>query len=811
MRLFPAGAFRKGRQTFISATPKPSKESEFKKPVAWLLGRQLISSLKQLVLYTVFSGKLDPRDWMRPTVFSARGPNSEEIIESGEPAAEPRSGEFWFDYIADTGDGQLATYSVAYLCFSDMCVESAFPPVGSSVGFVDPVIEEEATYHLPRGRFLLIGGDSAYHIADYATLAERFRNPFRWAASDKDIDEMSERRPLFGLPGNHDYYDVLDGFNRQFRRPTSPEDEANREGFVPQLSIPGFQRLQTASYLALRLPFDWWLWAVDTEVGGVDIRQQEFFKYLAGNYDVRKLIVATSEPTTALGRRAKPDDKTARAFARLGLAPRFLLHSSQSPDERVEYELAPDSCRVDLSGDAHHYARYWGPAAPGSPGPEANNYASVVSGLGGAFLHPSHTDLGEIEAQVKYPLPKESRKALTGELLKAINIINGGYVWLIALISAAFISFAAVAVPSSRAVVNTALSEVHLFNRERLAQPSGLLNVTPDKAGVVVWSPDIANARELQNFLSSFWLWLAMIAAAAMITLAAQYPRLLFKAAYSDIVRPVRYWPVWLLTVGGVALFVVSLWKFGIGHSSAEVVSDLVFLTMVIGGPLSLSILGFLVGGENLNRAGKFLIGALGLWHGVVQVIVPFLLVRLGNLPSIGVTLLIMGLAASIGVALSRAVPSSKSGGDHAFGFALLSVWVVSIAAVIAAVLYLPEVLSLPVYHTDSPWALLIPIAAAGGIGALMSCVSLGWYFAVAAAVNAHNEQAGGAARIEQFKQIIRFRVTARGLTAFVIAFDQPRMHGSELKLTLIDVFNIAPLNDQSISSLERRDGPPFG
>ena len=663
MRLFPAGVFRKGRQRCVSATPKPSKESEFKKPVAWLLGRQLISSLKQLVLYTIFSGKLDPRDWMRPSVFSARGRNSEDIIESGEPATEPRSGEFWFDYIADTGDGQLATYGVAYLCFSDMCVERAFPAVGSSVGFVDSIVGQEAKYHLPRGRFLLIGGDAAYHIADYATLAERFRNPFRWAASDKGIDEVSERRALFGLPGNHDYYDVLDGFNRQFRRPTSPEDEANREGFVPQLSIPGFQRLQTASYLALRLPFDWWLWAVDTEVGGVDIRQQEFFKYLARNYDVRKLIVATSEPTTALGRRA---------------------------------------------------------------------------------------------------------------------------------------------------VVNTALSEIHLFNRERLAQPSGLLSVGPDEAGVVLWRPDIANAKELQNFLSSFWLWLAMIAAAAMVTLAAQYPRLLFKAAYTDSVRPVHYWPVWVLTVGGVALFVVSLWKFGIGHSSAEVVSDLVFITMVIGAPLSLSILGFLVGGENLNKAGKFLIGALGLWHGVVQVIVPFLLVRLGNLLSIGVTLLIMGLAASIGVALSRVVPSPKSGGDHRFGFPLLAVWVVTIAAVIAAVFYLPEVLSLPVYHTDSRWALLIPIAASGGIGALMSCVSLGWYFAVAAAINAHNEQAGGAARIEQFKQIIRFRVTAQGLTAFVIAFDQPRMHGSELKLKLIDVFNIAPLNNQSTSSLERPDGPPL-
>jgi hypothetical protein len=29
-----------------------------------------------------------------------------------------------------------------------------------------------------------IGGDTSYHIADYATLANRFQSPFRWAFDD---------------------------------------------------------------------------------------------------------------------------------------------------------------------------------------------------------------------------------------------------------------------------------------------------------------------------------------------------------------------------------------------------------------------------------------------------------------------------------------------------------------------------------------------------------------------------------------------------------------------------------------------------
>jgi hypothetical protein len=32
--------------------------------------------------------------------------------------------------------------------------------------------------------------------------------------------ELKRLRPIFGIPGNHDYYDMLDGFRRQFREPT---------------------------------------------------------------------------------------------------------------------------------------------------------------------------------------------------------------------------------------------------------------------------------------------------------------------------------------------------------------------------------------------------------------------------------------------------------------------------------------------------------------------------------------------------------------------------------------------------------------
>jgi hypothetical protein len=386
-------------QPYTDQLPKkPCRESDFEKPVAWLLGRQLIASLKGVVLLAIYGKKLDPRDWMAPNCFSVKGAIDQHIIESRERAENPESGAFWFDYIADSGDGQLPGYSIALLCLSDLWASSSGPRRGDAIAMEQP----GDGYKLQRGSFLLVGGDTAYHEADYQTLARRFRLPFHWAAEDKGIGEDSERRHLFGIPGNHDYYDAIDGFNRQFREPTSRENEKNLEGRKPQLSIPGFERRQAASYLAVRMPYDWWLWGIDSEVERIDIRQQEFFKKLAQEHSVQKLVVATSEPTTATGQQSTSDNrKTAKVFERLNLPQAFLLRDGQSPEERSRYELRPGTCRLDVSGDTHHYSRYWGPIDEGATA----NYASVVAGMGGAFMHPTQTDIGAVRATVKYPDP----------------------------------------------------------------------------------------------------------------------------------------------------------------------------------------------------------------------------------------------------------------------------------------------------------------------------------------------------------------------------------------------------------------------
>src|SRR6266403_3639655 len=157
--------------------PKPRHRNLFSKPVAWLLGRQLISSVKWMLLYAAYQGRLDPRNWMHSEPYSFR------------TFSDP---EFWFDYLADSGDGQRAMYSISYLCPSDLWVDVSSvktPTINSRVKFAE---EGPQTFRLPRGEFLFVGGDTAYHIADYPTLAYRFQLPFHWAATDLGPEQFTE-------------------------------------------------------------------------------------------------------------------------------------------------------------------------------------------------------------------------------------------------------------------------------------------------------------------------------------------------------------------------------------------------------------------------------------------------------------------------------------------------------------------------------------------------------------------------------------------------------------------------------------------
>lgn len=842
---------------------KPEPDA-FEPPVSWLFGRQFVATLKWVLLYTAFKGKLDARDWMKAEVIPDKDSSPAEIDrfwrdwnenwQEAEDGNTDSTKEFWFDYISDTGDGQKAMYSVAYLALSDLAV-SQNPRLEETVEFVQqPDQIDGGKLLLPRGTFLFVGGDTSYHISDYATLGNRFQNPFWWAVDDLKDKARSvmgkTARLLFGIPGNHDYYDSLDGFNRQFRRPATG-DNADAGSRPPQLSIPTFKRRQEASFIALRLPFDWWFWGLDMEGGEIDFRQLEFFTGLREKYAPRKLIVATPAPTTVFGKLATEGESQSKSFAALGLERPFLKNSGP---------LAADKCRVDLAGDIHHYVRYWG-GRPASG--EVSNYTSVVSGGGGAFFHPTQTTIREVKPQAVYPPPEVSRAEVADQIVKLKNIWDGGWVWLFGGLMAIALFFAASFPESSKTALDTyplwvklgisppsaggdpatlweTLSDLltenarwkysllaslvvlgaalgysaKLFKKEYDPQESkrDKNDASEEEPGVrlikrfTIWAliavAFICLAYGLWGFYSygvelsaysrSIIILVALVWSVLAVVESVWYSEWLFEEAYRTNIKAWHYWPIWILLCLAVVGFGATLWFFG-NYAAGFLISDLVNLLVLFGVSLGLIYFAYSTGAHLYHGRGKLPFALLGASHALLQLFVPFLLVRKGHL--IWATLAV-AVTALVFKYIGRSLAKLKS------GWPLAIAWV----ALGAILLYIPFVLDASrephIFNTgglnmpgDALHKLWLCLWAAL-IGAVMSCVVFGWYLAVSLAFNSHNNEAGGAARIEGFKELIRFRINRQGLTGYVIALDKPETDGSKLKPKIVDVFHVRAAGD---------------
>jgi hypothetical protein len=901
----------------MSQRPNPPSRIH-QRPVAWLLGKQLLGGIKGMLLYTAYGQKLDPRDWMTAEEYS---------FATAEAEAK---GEFWFDYLSDAGDGTKAMYSIAYLALANLWTR--LPPGATTL----PVNENECrvstandghTLQLPRGEFLFIGGDTAYHASDYLSLVNRIQRPFNYAYLDLKarglISDGDPRRPIFGIPGNHDYYDQIDGFRRQFRRPVRPEGPlppGRPGGAHAQLTVAGFMRVQQASYVALRLPFEWRLWGIDTESvsdrreQNLDRRQEKFFKSVSiVNGRVRqpdKLILATSAPSTVFGHLADEHDlKVSRPQEGLGLSRPFLA----DPDiaSTGDGKLGEGQCRLDLSGDVHHYARYWGPQADEiprkhntAPRPSARHYASVVSGAGGAFHHPSSTYDNEICEQVLYPSENVSRDAVSKRIFKFWNVMTGGYVWLAGFILAFIIYFGVTGPKSSRQVISnlSVLNTLGLTNWERvgpaIVQPGNVepcSNVKP----LALWTtldqvtgewipparctaempayffPDVPRPLDLkigQGFIfvalgaiivsfilsvftkkifndaspfakgnnpakkllpivgvitllaiiglfsirpyrnhitpfgSSLLVLFSIITAITAIILNLRYSEYLFKKSFvppestgaaavvGRIVDDYFPWVLWLIAI---VILAFGLSFFGQNNLPTYLTSDIVFTVVLIAAVIGIILLPFKVAGALFSTApapipilGKLLIG---VWHLILQLFVPFVLVKLGNWMTWAIALVLLVLP----------IPLARMLLKRDLRIALLLLWFLY-GLVMLKLPWLLSSFGPPVFAEFSGWESLLPALVAGLVGAVICCLWTGWYFGVCFVFNGHNNEVGGAARIEEFKEFIRFRLTPNGLTGYVIAVDEVSFinesdhegrirDGSDLKPKLIDVFHLVP------------------
>jgi len=114
-----------------------------------------------LVSVTVFLGRFDMRMMQAAMNKDCDGNKSKELLY--DHFADKT--DFWFDFMADTGDGGNSSYSVAKLL--------AQP-------FINVPLDNDSI-SLERGNILLIGGDLAYPNPSAFTYEKRLFCPFEYA------------------------------------------------------------------------------------------------------------------------------------------------------------------------------------------------------------------------------------------------------------------------------------------------------------------------------------------------------------------------------------------------------------------------------------------------------------------------------------------------------------------------------------------------------------------------------------------------------------------------------------------------------
>ncbi len=286
------------------------------KPVKWLSPSMLINTAGRVVLSDVFGEYLDKRDLQKSlpaTIFEEMGDGR----------------EVWFDFVADLGDGFNATYTIAYLLAqNDLTVEG-----------LDP---------LPRGQFLVMGGDEIYPTPTWARYEAKTKGPYEAAMPEAPVDGPTPN--VYALPGNHDWYDGLTSFMRLFAK-------------AGKHDIGGWRARQARSYFAIELPQHWWLFAIDTQFGEyIDDAQLAYFHAAAAKLQPGDRLILCS-----------PTPSWVEAVEEPGVY--------DAIDYFVKTVLNPVNADIALmlSGDLHHYARYSGA-----------DRELIHCGGGGAYLYPTH-------------------------------------------------------------------------------------------------------------------------------------------------------------------------------------------------------------------------------------------------------------------------------------------------------------------------------------------------------------------------------------------------------------------------------------
>jgi hypothetical protein len=354
-------------------TPKDDRPRGAKASVCWFEPLQLIRTGQQVAIATLFGRHGLPHkiEAVSPPEPAKVSDQEHWAVGAGDTSGqEPlwsdyadKPGPFWFDYLADTGDGWDATATIAYQLSRD-ALDLRLPAT-------------ERTVRTEKGSLLIFGGDTVYPVPSLQAYEERLVLPFRTMFPPQGAEQESQpvrdrgcgdKLPgpdVFAIPGNHDWYDGLVSFTRLF---------------CSQQWFAGWRAPQQRSYFALRLPAKWWLLGTDLQLGSeIDAEQERFFREVADKMAPDdRVIICHPEP--------------------------YWIYETLNPNpyayrsvHRLEANFG-DRIRVHLSGDLHHYVRH----------ESADGRNKIVAGGGGAFLHLTarpDTDVLRDEEQDGEPSP----------------------------------------------------------------------------------------------------------------------------------------------------------------------------------------------------------------------------------------------------------------------------------------------------------------------------------------------------------------------------------------------------------------------
>lgn len=345
----------------MSGTPRQMKM------VGWFDPAQLVRTAIEVMVSTLLGRHTDLR------LIEAL--NTGEKLEAYQCAKELAwaGGEFWLDYISDTGDGWDPVYAVAYAAAQEHL--ELKDKAGNS-------------HRTERGQILVLGGDQVYPTASRIEYQRRFSVPYATAFPDRK-QAVSERPKIFAIPGNHDWYDSLASFTRLFCQ--------NR-------TLGGWHAPQKRSYFAIKLPYNWWMLGTDMQLASdIDEPQVDFFRKVADQFQPHDRIILCN---------AEPHWINAAVYGELD--PEY----NENNLRFLEDKILKGRVSIFLAGDLHHYRRHEGPG----------NVQKITAGGGGAFLHPTHPDQNvrvlkehdargrEFKLMAAFPSVSESSRLAWGNL-----------------------------------------------------------------------------------------------------------------------------------------------------------------------------------------------------------------------------------------------------------------------------------------------------------------------------------------------------------------------------------------------------------